>query len=102
MNDIIFDGLIVACVFILGVGSSQLYVYFNPKSECLTQAKIRGVWLPDVKALSNYSGRFICINIDETKSLTDLAWTCQHEVGHEIFAMQCANNFTKCLEIGEK
>lgn len=62
-------------------------------------SKLYGVWLNNISALSKYDGSFICVNIDETKTLAQLETVCEHEVGHEIFARECENNFTKCLEV---
>jgi hypothetical protein len=100
---------VMICIggFIIGICASQIYNTYYPYtiqnttyvSYCGTQAKIAGLWLPDIKYLSNYTGRYICVNIDETKTLTELTRVCEHEVGHEIFARECENNFTKCLEI---
>ena len=94
-------------VFILGITLTMIYNNYNPITEeviinrCLTQARINGVWLSDIKQLSNYSGRYICVNIDETKTLKELNRICSHEVGHEIFARYCEKNFTKCLEVAD-
>jgi hypothetical protein len=42
-------------------------------------------------------GDWVCINV-RNMDYTVALQTCQHEVGHEIFATACQNNFTKCLE----
>lgn len=89
---IIFGGL-------LGFGLSTYYNFKYKSDDCSTQAKINGLWLPDIKALSQYEGEYICINIENVDTLSQLKNTCEHEVGHEIFARECESNFTKCLEV---
>jgi hypothetical protein len=71
----------------------------NVIEQCSTQAKLAGLWLPDIQTLKNYNGKYICVNVDETKTLTELERVCEHEVGHEIFARECETNFTKCAEM---
>lgn len=96
---------IVCLSVILGFTFSQLYNAFIPSespeitNQCDTQAKIAGLWLPNIQALSNYSGRYICVNIDATTTLTELERVCKHEIGHEIYARYCESeeNWEKCL-----
>jgi hypothetical protein len=95
----IMVGVMIILAGILGVSGSQLYNSYYPNEVCSTQAKIQGLWLPNIQYLSNYTGKYICINIDETKSLTELNRVCNHEIGHEIFARECESNLTKCLEM---
>jgi len=61
-------------------------------------ARIEGVWLKDLSSLNQYEGRFICINVLETKDLKELASTCIHEAAHEVWAVECENDIDKCLE----
>lgn len=106
MNDLIHDLILVAFIFTVGIAASQGYNYFYghecSTQACSTRARIDGLWLPDIQYLKNYSGKYICINVDETSSIKELVNTCEHEVGHEVFARECAKNFTKCEEILEK
>ena len=90
-NELIIAGL---CILLAG-----LSFHLGTIMKDSTKVKVYGVWLPQLKQVENYDGRFICINIDETKTLKQLINTCEHEVGHEIFARECAANITKCLEI---
>lgn len=94
MNEMIRD---IGIIVLIGTGMFIVGWFLKPSEEC-TQAKAGGLWLPRLSDLSNYQGRYICVNIDTTKSLTQLNKLCQHEVGHEIFARNCETNFTKCLE----
>lgn len=94
---IIALGIILTCGIGLGwLGNDLIKV---PIEKCSTQARIAGLWLPNLSDLTNYDGRYICINIDETKTLTELEFYCKHEIGHEIFARECETNFTKCQEV---
>lgn len=91
---IIFYCLILAgCSFYLG--------WILKPSHDSTEVQVAGVWTHNLSSIKQYyNGSFICVNIDEVKTLTELQRVCQHEVGHEIFARECESNFTNCLEIG--
>lgn len=99
--------IICLCLFGIGVCASQIYNYYYPVTiekvveECSTQAKISGLWLPDIKDLENYNGKYICINLDETTNLKELQRICEHEIGHEIFARVCEKDIDKCLDLTE-
>lgn len=67
--------------------------------SCSTQAKIAGLWLPNLTKLSEYDGKYICININSVKTLAELNRVCNHEIGHEVYARECETNITKCLEM---
>lgn len=83
---------LVVCGFLAG------FIFSNIQSDA-THVRVQGLWLPELKAVENYKGTFICINVDKTESIKDLVETCEHEVGHEVFARVCAKNFTKCEEL---
>jgi len=98
INKIII-GLIMLCIFSLGAILGNITKENKVINECKTQAKIDGLWLPDIKELSNYNGKYICINLNGVKDLERLNEVCNHEIGHEIFATYCENNITKCIEV---
>lgn len=85
--------------FILGFSLAKAYDHYYLEKEINNQVKIKGVWIQDAKLLSKYKGSYICVNIDETKTLKELTRICQHEIGHEIFARQCEKDINKCLEL---
>ena len=85
----------------LGWVGNNLYSEKNPKEVCSTQARIAGLWLPNISDLKNYNGKYICVNIKETTTLKELVRVCEHEVGHEVFARECETNFTKCVEVSK-
>lgn len=87
---------------VLGVAGDEVYRMYFPIEDCSTQAKISGLWLPNLTGLSNYAGSWICINIKQVQDLNELERVCMHEIGHEVFARYCENNplnFQKCVEI---
>lgn len=43
-------------------------------------------------------GDWVCINI-RGMEYSRAVQVVNHEVGHEIFAEECENNFTKCLDV---
>ena len=109
MNNLFLGTIILFCVFIIGVSTSQLYNLYHPYiynnvttikiNECFTQAKIAGLWLPNISRLSEYNGQYICININEVKTLRQLQKTCMHETSHEIFAREMENNPDRFWEV---
>lgn len=100
LENLMLIGIIIL-LFGGGVLAGWLYFGNNVKviEDCSTQAKIKGLWLPDIKELKNYEGQYICINIEQTKTLEDLQKIINHEIGHEIFARYCEDDFDKCLEV---
>lgn len=106
--------IISLLVFILLVFNiiSIIYILLNSQNTIkekvvypysCNQLKINGFWTNDInrdkELIGNYTGRFICVNIDKVKTLNQLYNTCSHEVGHEIFAQICEKNITKCEEL---
>ncbi len=49
---------------------------------------------------ANNTGDFVCVNI-KGMTIDSAISTCKHEVGHEIFARTCENDFSKCGNISE-
>lgn len=102
---IVFLLIVMVLMFFGGWVGSSVYSDYNmykyPKS-------VNGLWLPS-NNISNKSqaietangfdtyGNWICINI-RGMSIEQMINTCEHEVGHEIFAQKCENNVTKCME----
>lgn len=43
-------------------------------------------------------GQWICVNVRNMKPQEAL-YTCQHEVGHEIFANYCENHIEECMNL---
>lgn len=98
-NDVI--GLLISIgtlTFLIGVFMG-FYLEDNNCPAMNQSIKIDGIWTHNVSGLSKYSGTFICVNIDNVKTLRDLVTTCEHEAGHEIFARECEVNFDKCVEL---
>lgn len=95
--------IIVAVVY-FGTGMLLGYALFHAVDipECDTSVRVDGVWLPDIKQLASYSGKYICINIDSVSDLNDLENVCKHESGHEIFARYCEKDYETCKEIIKK
>ena len=90
-------GEIIIILAIILAGITGYIGWLIGNSNINTSARIDGVWLRNLDSLTNYEGRFICINIDETKTLKELSSTCTHEAAHEVFARECENNIDKCL-----
>ena len=96
--------LIISASLTIGICGTLLYQDFNQQviEDCSTQAKIGGLWIRNMSSLQDYAGTFICVNIEQTKTLRQLEKTCEHEVGHEIFARECAKDFEKCLGVSDE
>ena len=91
--------LIGILLFLSGAIVSQLYNSYHPieiTKECESQYAMDGVWVSDAKYLMNYTGSWACVNVGNIKSISRMIEECNHEIGHEIFARNCAKNITKC------
>jgi len=99
--NIIIDTCLFITVFILGIFTILAYQAYNHIGPFSLEVKVYGVWTQDLSKLQTYSGSFICINIDETKTLKQLQNTVNHEIGHEIWARYCEDNIDKCINITE-
>jgi hypothetical protein len=99
MKDYVIYIILGGCFLFLGWSCHVLYQYY-------TSPTIEGIW-----TAHNFSSRFeasiyasdrenrgkwICVNI-ERSTIQEILDTCQHEVGHELFARYCQKNMTKCL-----
>lgn len=91
--------------FLLGWSVNEIYEGWKYERE------FNGLYLENINNWSEarnkaYSlednGDWVCVNIRDMDYKTALD-TCNHETGHyifsEIFAEQCENNMTKCLEM---
>ncbi len=63
--------------------------------ECEKERKYDGCWT-QVKNSS-----WVCVNI-KYMSYERAVEVCHHEVAHEIFAEECEDNITKCMEVINK
>lgn len=99
MNDKVWFVLVILCMISLGWFGNDLYRFYMNKRT------VNGIWTgaeTKHEALEQaYSrdsvGNWVCVNIDGM-SYRDMVTTCEHEVGHEMFAQGCEGNITKCLE----
>ena len=70
------------------------------------ERELNGLWLKNMNESRmsevahdlDKKGDWVCVNIRGMRYETALK-TCNHEVGHEIFAEACEENMDKCLEI---
>lgn len=95
--------ILVMVIALLGIGWLAKDVYEDAKYE----KKINGLYLSnrdnwtEAKEIAydlDGGGDWVCINIREMtpKEAVD---TCNHEVGHEIFAEYCTDNIEECMEV---
>ena len=42
-------------------------------------------------------GNWVCVNVKGMEYKTAIQ-TCEHETAHEIFAVECSKNISKCME----
>lgn len=111
MSDLIKGAVIMALIFgaaFLGwVGGYQMgenelkpinitYQIKNITYENCTQPTIQGLYTGNNSGIW-MNGDWVHINI-QNLNYTNAQHACLHEVGHEIFARECADNETKCLE----
>lgn len=94
---LVFCLLVALTIFNINLFNKQLNIPDEP--TCHPYANVYGIWTTNLTYLSRYEGTFICININTTTTLKKLDEVCHHEIGHEIFARECADNFTRCLEL---
>lgn len=104
MNYRFLIGMILLAITYFACGISMGYALWHRMDipDCDTSVKVEGTWLPDIRQLASYRGKFICINIDEVKDLNQLEKVCMHESGHEIFARYCEKDYETCKEIIKK
>jgi hypothetical protein len=97
--------IVISLLAIGWIGNNIYQYYYSPIPKYYldnpNQVKVNGIWTNDIKQIANYSGTFICINIKERDTLKDMMETCQHEIGHEVFARECGKNFTICEEVSK-
>lgn len=94
-------GLILLVITAM-IGGASVYMFFSNNSVKIIDLcqdpyvglfsrnnSINGVYYP---------GDWIHVNVNSL-NYTRALEVCKHEVGHEIFAEVCENNFDKCLEM---
>lgn len=90
---------IIICIFLIGFFSKELYNYYS------YQKQFNGLWIdynythPEaIEKAKQYDkyGYWICINIRDMTA-EEAINTIKHEVGHEIYANFCVDDFDKCL-----
>lgn len=92
-------------VILLGIGwnANDLYRVINYDREYNGLYIRNQQYIETKKITETYDayGDWICVNIRDM-SYSEALTTCNHEVGHEIFAEQCEKNATKCMEVINK
>lgn len=95
-------GILILCfsMLIIGFNLNELYRYYSNKGL------LDGLYLENYndsgvlqKAYSlDSNSNWVCINVKGMEFKRAIQ-VCEHEVAHEIFALKCQDNITKCMEI---
>ncbi len=99
-NLIIISGILI--LILLGWFGNDVYRNWS------NQREFDGLYMKNINYLGALNrateldkfGNWVCVNI-RGMSIKKAVEVCKHEVGHEIFAMSCEKNITKCLGIIE-
>jgi len=102
-KEIIF--FVIEFILIFSIGFVSNYAY----KEITNKRTLDGLWLHNyngteakIKAQERDSlGHWICVNI-KGMDYSLAVETCQHEVGHEIFAEICEKDMDKCFAVVEE
>ena len=82
------------------IGACISSLYFVIKEARSQEECILGLYSRGYDSYGDFKGEWIHINVND-KDIKQSLETCQHEVGHEIFARICQDNMTKCLEVSQ-
>ena len=102
-REYIAEGVLIILMITLGWFLHMVYYSWS------NQRAYDGLHLNDVesakKALEIAYDRdsyadWVCVNT-KGMSIEDVIRTCEHESAHEIFAVNCEKNITKCIELSK-
>jgi hypothetical protein len=99
MSEFVFKtgGLIYLGVLLILIGYCLGLLTMGFLMEDKANSKSIGKWTINAEG---YEGKWIHIRIDDMSAREALK-TCQHEVGHEIFAEYCEYHIEDCLNLTE-
>jgi hypothetical protein len=91
---------LAACFFAIGFFSKDIYnAYSSQRFYDGIRFEANNSQTAAIQTAQNmdYYGDWVCINI-KGMDYRRAVEVCNHETGHEIFAEECENNMSKCLE----
>lgn len=92
-------GIFLICGGLLGFSGTRLYDSIAYEREWNgLYLRDRGNWSNTIKEARNIesNGDWVCVNIRDMDYETAVK-TCEHEVGHEIFAEKCEEDIGACI-----
>jgi hypothetical protein len=101
MKGIYIGSVILAIGFILlGWFGNNLYKYYNYERTYngLRIGNSNYSTATEISRSYDRNGNWVCVNVRDM-DYKQAQETCDHEAGHEIFAVECGKNITRCMEV---